>query len=451
MKPILLLLTLASLLHTHAALAPVIVNAVRRNYDTTGTNTTTSAVTVSGGAGTNLYAGTLNATNSVNVGRSGERGVVTLSSTNNTYGASTFVDGNGAFTVVDSPNDDYDLRAVAVGSTNALTKADIIHFMNGTNIEARIYNDGSGYFQNGYFEDSFGSDFYTRIQPGNIRINSGAAVDRIELDAATHVIEMFQGGNPNFLVSPDSGWTNSGAIFLSDDGHFHPAGGGVGTTNIFNDIVVSNIVVNGTQNVFQFQVTNFFFNGTLITNIVQSGGDNLWTNSAGTIQAVHPITGETDGIAAFNIASGITHTSGPLFEWSNNGSEMAELSASGNLVLDGVSLGNIPKFQAISSIGNVQLSSSGYLVLTLSSVDLTILRPSIIDGSTPYVMDTTLTHTSNNVVEFRNNTTNLVQIPVDQDTTNAPLILNINGTQKRVHVGAADSGGTGLRALTIEN
>lgn len=79
------------------------------------------------------------------------------------------------------------------------------------------------------------------------------------------------------------------------------------------------------------------------------------------------------------------------------------------------------------------------------------LYPNVNDGASPFTLFCEQVHTTGNLFELGNTSTNYIQVPVDQASTNAPLILLINGTQKRVHVGAPDSGGTGLRALTIEN
>lgn len=53
--------------------------------------------------------------------------------------------------------------------------------------------------------------------------------------------------------------------------------------------------------------------------------------------------------------------------------------------------------------------------------------------------------------QFQVGATNQVQISVSTTSTNTPFTLNINGTQKPVWLGAPDSGGTGLRALTVAN
>lgn len=98
---------LLTLLFTVALHAAVPIGAVRINTDTTGTNTHSSAITVTGQ--TNLFAGTLNATNSVNVGRPGEAGLVTVLGTNNVaYVAidptNTITFGTNIFTYGPQPN-----------------------------------------------------------------------------------------------------------------------------------------------------------------------------------------------------------------------------------------------------------------------------------------------------------------------------------------------------------
>jgi hypothetical protein len=92
-----------------------------------------------------------------------------------------------------------------------------------------------------------------------------------------------------------------------------------------------------------------------------------------------------------------------------------------------------------------------YAIQVTNNLSVVDINPEAIDGSTPFSLSTHTAHSSGKLFTVSNVGTNFVGIPVDQAATNAPLILNINGTQKRVHVGAIDSGGTGLRALTIEN
>jgi hypothetical protein len=88
-----LLLSLLMVLPTWAA----ITGGLRVNYDTTGTNTTGTRVTVS--AQTNLNAGVVNATNSIAVGQLGQQGVLTLSSTNGTYAVTLSLDASGNLNV----------------------------------------------------------------------------------------------------------------------------------------------------------------------------------------------------------------------------------------------------------------------------------------------------------------------------------------------------------------
>ena len=91
-------------------------------------------------------------------------------------------------------------------------------------------------------------------------------------------------------------------------------------------------------------------------------------------------------------------------------------------------------------------------IINTSTAILTLLPTISGAGNTPYRFDTSITHTSGNAGEFANNGTNVVQITATTATpTNTPFILNINGTQKPVFLGPADSGGTGLRALTVAN
>lgn len=101
---------------------------------------------------------------------------------------------------------------------------------------------------------------------------------------------------------------------------------------------------------------------------------------------------------------------------------------------------------------NVGPGSGFFKIAELGGVgDLVTLDP-YASASTPVVViNSSLTHTSGDFVQFNNNNTNYVTFQPDQASTNTPITININGTLKRVHVGGPDSGGTGLRALAVEN
>lgn len=204
-----------------------------------------------------------------------------------------------------------------------------------------------------------------------------------------------------------------------------------------------------------------------------------------------------NGTNAFRVNAAVTHSSGNLMEVQNNGTNLVTVDYTGEIAIgannthsggsgysiyslrstaadgwhgngiylegkDGSDTGSIDmdvrsdrsQINLIDKDGNfIQLKArSGveFYVLGVGNKGLEVV-PTQVDGSAAYIFGTTLTHATGNLGEFKNNATNYVQIPADQAATNAPLILNINGVQKRVHVGDADSGGTGLRALTIEN
>lgn len=99
-----------------------------------------------------------------------------------------------------------------------------------------------------------------------------------------------------------------------------------------------------------------------------------------------------------------------------------------------------------SPLASVDILVSGFISYK------TRLNPTASDGQTPYIFSTSVAHTSGNIGEVKNDGTNIVQITATTATsTNTPFILNINGTQKPVWLGPPDSGGTGLRALTVAN
>lgn len=244
---------------------------------------------------------------------------------------------------------------------------------------------------------------------------------------------------------------------------------------------------------------------------IGTSGTNALTASRTTNTTVLVQSTAGDGTNAFRVNAATTHASGNLVEVQNNSTNVMQVSSSAGIGLgrDLQSFGTLAAGDAyIASYFNnldgattfrthlgaddsddfnfgswlrqkivntdednvyAQIESSTYGGGTAANIsivagrlndakyaffnlgNLAVLYPTIDDGSTPYSLNTSITHSSGNLFEAQNNATNYVQIPADQAATNAPLILNINGTQKRVHIGAPDSGGTGLRALTIEN
>ncbi len=143
-----LLLALALLLPCHAA---QLDGAVRLNSGTSGTNTTSAAVTIT--TRTNLNAGKVRATNSVVVGVTGQTGVVQLTGTNGTYTLTLSIAADGSLAISNN--------TVLVGSIAAVSGYDgtTNKFLNA----AGTYTQGGGvnpttlfapYNTNGVFADS---------------------------------------------------------------------------------------------------------------------------------------------------------------------------------------------------------------------------------------------------------------------------------------------------------
>lgn len=187
-----------------------------------------------------------------------------------------------------------------------------------------------------------------------------------------------------------------------------------------------------------------------------------------------------DGTNAFRVNAATTHMSGNLVEVRNNGTNINTTVFDGGqyvgphsfdwwgsdpgIILVGIRDADFGETYAQVVIGTVngpigdkyfQLETSTNLIQFLvraKSGRGVFLRPDEADGGEDsFQFITSASRASGNLFTISNNGTNYVQVPTDKAATNAPLTLNINGTQKRVHVGAIDSGGTGLRALTIEN
>lgn len=218
--------------------------------------------------------------------------------------------------------------------------------------------------------------------------------------------------------------------------------------------------------------------GTLqVTNVVTLGAGataaTLQTDTNGTIRVT---SAASDGNSALTLDTSSAHTSGNLVEVKNNGTnvitvELGIQNSDIRLVSPVISsAGATASLHTYGdpSLGEVSLdldsgnNSSAHLIGSTGSEELWIANvngvtldfwPSAGSSSTAYLFDTLgVSHISGNVSEFNNNGTNVVQITATTATsTNTPFILNINGTQKPVWLGPPDSGGTGLRALTVAN
>lgn len=111
----------------------------------------------------------------------------------------------------------------------------------------------------------------------------------------------------------------------------------------------------------------------------------------------------SDGNTSYLFDTSISHTSGNLMEVKNNGAKQSQLDYDGNLTIgDG---NGTPKFLANGVAGSASISSLGVLRLLPSSSLKTYLNPPAVDGDTAYTFDTSITHTSGNLVDVLNNGT----------------------------------------------
>jgi hypothetical protein len=80
------------------------------------------------------------------------------------------------------------------------------------------------------------------------------------------------------------------------------------------------------------------------------------------------------------------------------------------------------------------------------------MQPTVTDGAVIYNYSSLHDLSTTNMVQWQNHGTNFVAFhPGNIASTNTPIFISIDGTFLQVHVGAPDSGGTGLRALTVVN
>jgi hypothetical protein len=210
---------------------------------------------------------------------------------------------------------------------------------------------------------------------------------------------------------------------------------------------------------------------------VGTSGTNTLPSSRTTNTTVLVQSTAGDGTNAFRVNAAVTHTTGNLMEVQNNSTNVTTINPNGGLTIGRNSESEWAGNQVLTAFYRSDLGEPDHAIVTLGVSDnasvynyselkannteaklelaigsvKTHLSPADQTGTTPYMLNTVSTHTFGTILEVQNNSTNYVQIAADQVSTNTPLILNVNGTQKRVHIGAPDSGGTGLRALTIVN
>lgn len=302
--PGLLLLGLACVPALHAA----IVGGLRVNFDTSNTNTTSVRVTVSGQ--TNLNSGTVNATNRVTVGRAGEAGVVTLSSTNSTYAVTQSLASDGTYTLAYGTTnmltvlvgedsgwtgagtnflaDDGTFKFVAGGGgdsiwtrTNGMITAESTvadgdtafsltssnnignsYILTATNNSALVFAVGAWgglelYGDNSYISmDDAAGNLLTFLSPTRSSGQTPYWLDTIQAhDPGTMMLELNNFGTNVFTVAAVSGYAGGGTLVLTDDGTyktFSAVGGGGGNAFTTGTPAAGNVAVytgSGTTNI----------------------------------------------------------------------------------------------------------------------------------------------------------------------------------------------------------
>lgn len=146
--------------------------------------------------------------------------------------------------------------------------------------------------------------------------------------------------------------------------------------------------------------------GTTGTNALPS---SRTTNTTVLVHSTAPAT-----TTALIVNTAITHTSGNLVEVQNNSTNILTIG-DGYLQYGGHSL---------SEIFLAPIDSNSYFDITVTDDDvnlslgigatvLTELKPTYADGGTPYLFDTSSPHTTGNLVEVKNNGTNLLTSTFD--------------------------------------
>ncbi len=438
---------------------------------------------------TNGYGGILTVRTQINVGYTGESGIIEWhGSVSSNYGAAFMSPSNFVFSV--NAEDEYDGGAFTFGTTNEITKADLFQLLNGTDLKVYIQYDGSILGRRLFAEDAPFSDDYTRIQPTNTKINIGVNTNYISFDAATGIIEMFHEGTNTFKVNQDSGYSGSGTKFLSDDATYKPSN---------------------------------FTNNT-------GSGDSVWTNNAGVIQIVgstnvllNPDVADGASAVAFslNSSNALPTIGAKLLTVGNGGTNQTTLANRGNIIvgqtildeygddlnaslrslritsIDGLShnnlflesanntdydqdawveLNNGVESDVTASIAihaNNSTNANAFVQFEVNSTDLpnaaarfragfgstqVDLNPTAADGSTPYLFDTSIAHTSGNLMEVKNNGTNVAYFKYDGSLTSergansAVLGVSSGGTPYISGTSALQlSGGSGTVTLSANS
>lgn len=280
----------------------------------------------------------LEVTNSVEVGQTGEAGVIEISSTNNTYTASTFVEAIGAWRFVAPPiEDDYTIGPAFLWDvdTNLTGSGDHTWWtVKDTNVIAYLSGDGAFTGVRFYAEQSPGSSTFTRVQGGDIQIDGGANTNRILLDANGEITKWHDGTN-TFFVAEDSGYGAGGIRVLTDQGGLYldisSVGGGGGNTFTTGTPSAGNVAVytgSGTTNIVpSATLTITDTNAAFAGFISLTGTTNRLTVSGGTLLL--------DGATIGGSATEITITNNYIFNGKVTINTNVFLTNSGTLYVNG--------------------------------------------------------------------------------------------------------------------
>lgn len=306
--------------------------AVRFNVGTSGTNTTSGAITVS--ARTNLLAGTLSATNSLTVGQAGEAGIITLNSTNSTYALSLSLDENGLLDLAYGTDDPIFAftpdRELLLGSISELG---MLYLAGNTN-NAQVYGGGvTGVLT--HF-DLFADDDFIYLDLYDAANQLRVSIAPMGADSATVPAFLFDatedwtttnlvfrvrddGGTPLFGIAGESGWTGAGTLVLTDDGTYKPVAA------LSSDIWTNN---SGTLQPVTSGLRLAVFNPSLNMGI-QAGTNATWLASSNIFNF------------GFNAGADETITNGSvgIFNIGINGGEHAVLNNADNVFNFGVDAG----------------------------------------------------------------------------------------------------------------
>lgn len=136
-------------------------------------------------------------------------------------------------------------------------------------------------------------------------------------------------------------------------------------------------------------------------------GDGVWTNSGGIIQLIggtniilNPDVADSGGPIAYIFNSSNILTTGNIIKFANGGTPVTSIDYLGGLHIDNQS-GFVPTITISDTAGTATLQSIE-LQIAPSGVTRLDLRPFAGDGTTPYVFDMGVLHTTGNGLELKN-------------------------------------------------